>query len=100
MNKINKQDKVLDFIKRRFGDTDSHWQDGNCYYFSIILKDRFPKGNIMYDPVDNHFLFRYRGVLYDSKGVDKRSIKDVMRWDKYKEFDESDYNNVIKYCIL
>lgn len=94
------KNKILDFIDRRFGDTDSHWQDGNCYYFALILKDRFPSGKIVYDPVDNHFLFKYLGVLYDSKGIDNRSNREVIKWDKYREFDEEDYKNVIKYCIL
>lgn len=70
-------DKVLEFISRRFK-PDQSWQNGNCYYFSVILKERFPKGKIMYDPVDNHFLFRYRGKLYDSKGLDERLLSDVI----------------------
>lgn len=92
------QDKVLEFINRRFSSTDAHWQDGNCYYFATILKERFPSGKIMYDPIANHFLFRYRGKVYDSKGLDTEARK-LYDWNKYREFDYLDYNRVVKYCI-
>jgi len=90
---------ILEFIQRRFGDTDAHWQDGNCYYFSLILKDRFPSGRIWYDPIDNHFVFRYRGNYYDSKGLDTVVRRCLIPWDKYREYDELDYQRVIKYCL-
>ena len=96
------QDKVLEFIERRFGqyvnDKQSHWQTGNCYYFAVILKERFSSGKIMYDPVDNHFLFRYRGKIYDSKGLDTEK-RDLIAWDNYKDFDYLDYNRIVKYCL-
>lgn len=92
-------DKVLEFIERRFSSTDAHWQDGNCYYFAIILKERFPKGKIIYDPIANHFIFRYRGKLYDSKGLDREERECLIAWDKYEEYDYLDYNRVVKYCL-
>lgn len=38
--------KIEEFINRRFPN-DCNWLSGNCYYFAIILKDRFPEGNIL-----------------------------------------------------
>ena len=43
-------DEVLEFIRRRFLQ-DCHWRDGNCYYFALILKDRFPESRIVYDAI-------------------------------------------------
>lgn len=94
----SEQRSILDFIERRFSDTDAHWQDGNCYYFALILKDRFPSGKIMYDPIDNHFLFKYRGKIYDSKGLDTEERK-LYDWSKYRNFDYLDYDRVVKYCL-
>ena len=97
---MNKNNEVIEFIERRFGNHDQSWQNGNCYYFAVILKTRFPEGKIVYDPVDNHFLFKYKNKLYDSNGIDKRSMKKVQDWDTYKEFDALDYYYVIKDCII
>ena len=57
-------DEVLEFIYRRFP-KDSDWVNGNCYYFSLILQDRFPGGEIYYDVIDGHFLYCYNGKYYD-----------------------------------
>ena len=32
--------EVMEFIQRRFP-KDSNWTNGNCYYFALILSDRF-----------------------------------------------------------
>ena len=48
------KNRVLAFIKKRFPE-DSHWTDGNCWWFAEILCVRF-RGEIWYNPVDNHFV--------------------------------------------
>ena len=53
---MRQQDKILDFIHRRF-EQDCEWTSGNCYYFALILKGRFRKGKIVYDVIDGHFLY-------------------------------------------
>ncbi len=50
---------IIKFIKRRFPN-DSNWLNGNCFYFAVILKNRFPKGVIFYDVVIDHFVFMYK----------------------------------------
>ena len=52
-------DKIEEFINRRFP-SNCDWLEGNCYYFARILKMRF-KGEIWYDLVEGHFLFRKGG---------------------------------------
>ena len=49
------EDEVLDFIKRRWSNSD-HWLDGNCYWFSYILHNRFPQLEIFYLPIKGHFV--------------------------------------------
>lgn len=53
---------ILQFIQRF---PDANWLNGNCYYFSIILKDRFPTGQIYYDTFKSHFIFKLNDTFYD-----------------------------------
>ena len=61
---IDKQREIRKFIYNRFP-YDNNWLDGNCYYFAIILKERFPEGKIIYDVSDGHFLVRIEDVYFD-----------------------------------
>ena len=61
------REQVLEFIYRRFPD-DCHWTDGNCYYFACILKARFEEGEIWYDAVDGHFVFKLEDLFFDWNG--------------------------------
>ncbi len=63
---MNKEE-ILDFIERRFS-TDCNWTDGNCLYFALILKYRFPKLRIWYLPIEGHFITGARGTYYDWTG--------------------------------
>ena len=103
------QDKVLEFIRRRFKDN-CKWIDGNCYYFAVILKDRFPEGKIHYDVINGHFVFGYehfgyqhksRGwSFYDWKGfVDPNSCV-LVEWDKFDMYDSLEKERIIRDCIL
>lgn len=62
------ENKVLDFIQRRFPKArdDKQWVSGNCFYFASILKVRFPEGYIVYDVIEGHFLFLYFSLLVDA----------------------------------
>ena len=92
------KDKVLEFIKRRF-EKDCNWVNGNCYYFAIILKDRFSKGKIYYDVIYGHFIFLYGEKYYDWHGVVKPKGR-LVEWDKFDEYDHLQKNIVIRDCIL
>lgn len=64
-------DKITDFINRRFHNakqSDANWLNGNCYYFALILKDRF-NGEIYYDVINGHFLTLINNTLYDATGI-------------------------------
>jgi hypothetical protein len=91
-------DKVEEFIHRRFK-TDCNWTGGNCYYFALILKDRFPKGKIVYEVIDGHFMLLYRGHLYDFKGKHEKKGKFV-DWETFDEYDANIKRKVIKGCLM
>lgn len=92
------QDKVLEFIRRRFKD-DCKWTDGNCYYFAVILKDRFPEGHIYYDVINGHFMFWFEGKFYDWNGI-VESTGYTVNWELFDMYDSLLKERIIRDCIL
>lgn len=90
-------DEVLEFINRRF-QKDCDWLNGNCYYFAIILKDRFPEGEIYYDVIDGHFLFKHSYNFYDATGLVFDYGKPI-QWNTFSHYDENQYKRVVQDCI-
>ena len=94
------QNEIIKFICRRFP-IDNNWMNGNCYYFALILKDRF-NGKIFYDVIDGHFVTQIDGINYDWLGV--VSIVDsgkhhYVDWEKFDEYDKLQKQSVIDGCI-
>ena len=94
-------DEILEFIQRRF-DKDCNWVDGNCYYFALILKDRFPDGKIYYDVVYGHFIFKYQNKYYDWTGILNidEPLDCLIEWDKFDEYDSMQRERIIRDCIV
>ena len=91
---------VLEFINRRFP-KDCNWLDGNCYYFAIILRERFTDGVIFYDVIDGHFVTQIGGVKYDWSGiVSEEGLHHYVRWSNFNNYDSFQTWSVIKGCIL
>ena len=93
------EDKVVEFIRRRFPQ-DCGWTSGNCFYFAVILKARFPGARIVYDVLDGHFLADVDGVLYDWTGP--RGHPDACRyvaWDGFGEYDPARMSRIVDGCI-
>lgn len=90
--------EVLDFIKKRFPN-DCNWLNGNCYYFSQILKSRFPSGDICYDVINGHFVFKYKSKYYDWYGEVSKNGK-IVRWDSFEYYDSLQKQRIIRDCIL
>lgn len=60
---------ILGFIQH-FRDAESTFLNGCCYWFANILYQRFQgDGAVYYDPVVNHFAWRYEDVYYDASGI-------------------------------
>ena len=93
------EDNILEFISRRFTE-DCHWLDGNCYYFSVILKDRFPVGRIVYDVIAGHFYFEWNDRLYDFAGV--HNITEDMKiipFDMLSTYDRKRFDRILRDCV-
>ena len=97
-------DKIEEFINRRFP-SDCNWLDGNCYYFARILKMRF-KGEIWYDLVEGHFLFRNFDKFYDWGGWREdydfskpETVENLVKWSNYKKIDPVHYDRIVRDVI-
>ena len=50
------KESVIEFIERRWHNSNANWLNGNCYWFAKILCDRFPYLRIYYLPIEGHFI--------------------------------------------
>lgn len=97
--------EVLEFIERRFKQ-DCNWKTGNCYYFAVILSERFNQYNpvIYYDTVDGHFLCRINNIFYDWSGAvafsDEYISKHIMKWSDLCNEDPIWSSRIVKDVIL
>ena len=89
---------VLDFIHRRFT-TDCNWTNGNCYWFAIILKERFNL-KIYYLPVPGHFVAGDGEEFYDFNGrYDIEDNTPIIQFEELKVTDISHYQRLIENCV-
>ena len=96
---LSDDDEVLEFIERRFPG-DCSWLNGNCYYFALILKDRFPQGEIFYDVIYGHFVFKYNGNYYDYSGINEDDDGYRVSWTSFDEYDSIQKTRIIRDCIM
>ena len=93
--------EVLDFIKRRFSENNSNWTCGNCYYFAVILKDRFPKGRIVYDVIDGHFYLYLNNKFYDYRGEHNLKLSGkLILWSDIDIYDKNVGDRVRRDCLF
>ena len=86
--------EIFDFIERRFP-KDSHWTDGNCYYFALILSDRF-NGTLYYDVIYGHFVCKIEDKYYDYGGLVNLDKRVLVEWDKFEEYDKLQYHRIVE----
>lgn len=91
-------DDVLSFIQRRFY-KDCNWTDGNCYYFALILKTRFPGGLIYYDVINGHFLYKYCDKYYDWTGI-VNPVGKLVEWGKFGKYDAAQKKRITRSCLF
>ena len=89
--------EILDFICRRFHNN-CEWLTGNCYYFALILKDRFPQGDIYYDVINGHFVFKYEDKYYDWTGLIQPNGYLVV-WSDFDKYDKRQKYVIIRDCL-
>lgn len=65
-------DEVEEFINRFKSNYKNELEDlflnNLCYYFAVILKDKFKNSTILYDYENVHFLTMINDNLYDIRG--------------------------------
>lgn len=81
---MTKNELILDFIKQ-FNDLGARncFSNGMCYWFSNIMMQRFD-GDIVYDPVLNHFAILIDGHVYDITGDITGDIN--YAWEFWEDF--------------
>ena len=105
MNTVELSNEILDFIHRRFC-IDCNWKTGNCYYFALILKERFNKykPKLFYDAIDGHFLCQINNVFYDWTGIanypHEYALKYIKNWETLKNADELYYSHIVRDVIM
>ncbi len=94
------QEPVLEFIQRRFPvEGNGNWTTGNCYYFAVILKSRFPDATIFYDVVDGHFVTRIEDSYWDYTGEIFPESDNLVPWEKFQEYDYLQFLQIIHDCL-
>ena len=103
--------KIKRFINRfthggKLKEVECIFSYSGCYWFARILYDRFymleleTDGDILYDPILNHFACRINDRIYDITGdITDSSIYGWRSWSEYAEIDELETERIIKYCI-
>ena len=91
------KNKVLSFIKRRWS-KDSDWINGNCYWFALILKERFPLAEIYYLPVEGHFITQIDRNFYDWTGIVQPNEMPI-KFSDIKKNDSLWYERIIRDCF-
>ncbi len=91
------ENEVLEFIHRRFP-IDCNWLNGNCFFFAVILKNRFPNGTIYYDVINGHFIFKYKDNYYDWTGIIYPDGY-LVEWDNFDDYDSLQKQRIINDCI-
>lgn len=74
-----------------------NWMNGNCYYFAIILKDKYPNGRIIYDPIIGHFMLKIKNKAYDFMGIHQLP-ETFYYWDELEKEDELLYKRLRRDC--
>lgn len=87
---------ISNFIERYPDELTDTFLNGFCYYFAIILKERFG-GSIFYCPDIVHFSTLIDGRLYDITGLVKDDDLVWYEWDEYKFTEEA---NVVQECCI
>ena len=97
-----KQQDILNFIEKfKFLEKQTIerlFTRGNCYYFAIILKERFKYGDIYYLPITNHFVWKYNGKYYDICGEYGTNEK-AYKWEAFKKQDELLAKRIERDCL-
>ena len=82
----------------------SNFLYGNCYWFAVILKQRFQHQHrcyLCYNQILNHFSLGIDDELFDASGLIGPSyMPHWSDWEDYKIIEPSDSYRVVRDCVL
>ena len=80
------------------GDVRLTFLNGMCYWFAYIIAGRFPGMELVYEPVDCHWLATADGHYYDIRGDVTRLYSDGRQF--YSEEYALEINSIVEGTIL
>lgn len=97
---MTNRETILDFIAHfrqydQHGEVTKTFTSGCCYWFAMILARRF-FGNLVYDPIANHFALEINTRFYDITG-EVTGKYNFLPWATYG--DEAHKRRIIRDCI-
>ena len=96
---VESNSKILNFIHKFTelykNEVETVFTSGCCYWFAYILCARFG-GEMMYDPIANHFMCMCDGRIYDITG-DVSDRYNAIRWEEFD--DDLEKSRIVDYCI-
>lgn len=86
-------------FNKKFEGTD--WNNGNCYWYSVLLSERF-RGEIYYQVALGHFCTRLAdGYFYDHTGrLDYEDDQYMVRWSEFEAYDSLQKKRIERDVIL
>ena len=95
-----KLQEIVDFIHRRFTRYGTEmWNSGNCYYFAVILKNRFNYLEIYYDQIDGHFVAGTGKNFFDVRGEVQVHKGATIRLKEIQEADPEWFSRIWLGCV-
>lgn len=64
----------------------------------LLIQSRFPDGEIYYDVINGHFIYKYQDKYYDWTGIIEPDGY-LVSWDKFDEYDSLQKKVIIRDCI-
>lgn len=94
-------DRIIKFIEH-FRGSEYTFLYGCCYWFAVILAERFREDcpAIMYEPVRGHFVTRIGDRYYDVRGdvTEMYQYKQMYDMDRLRDSDSSYYRHLMRDC--
>lgn len=73
--------------------------NGLCYHFSLILQDLYRGGEIYYEQMVGHFVYKYGDHFYDITGEVNFTNSQLVKWSDMSKYDYSLYLRLLSDCV-
>lgn len=93
-------DKFIENFKKGFPEEQMKniFTQGNCFHFATMLES-FYSGYIVYDPHNQHFLFKRGKRFYDINGEVDEPL-DFQLWEDLEEDGGEEYEFLLRNCVF